>query len=138
MSTVDRAVDRSQTKSSLLSVGRPDGRPFYATVDRASTGLILCTSCTSIDCPVDRALSTDRPGDRPGSFWPASMPLFLLLYFSISVLPYSTSSISSLPTAYLHCIVSKIQHPKAENKNSGCSPSGTFISPVHIANYVTI
>ena len=132
MSIVDRAVDRSKPRAACFqSVDRTVDRSMPRSTGR-STGLILCTSCTSIDCPVDRALSTGRPGGRPGSFWPASMRLFLLLYFSISVLLYSTSSISSLPTAYLHCIVSKIQHPKAKNKNSSCSPSGTFISPILI------
>ena len=54
MSTVDQAVDRTLTESSLLSGGRPGGRPLLATVDRA----------------VDRAnlvhvVHTDRPGGRP-------------------------------------------------------------------------
>ena len=58
MSTVDRAVDRTQTESSLLLVdrpcSRPCGRPLLATVDWA----------------VDRAIPvhvvhTGRPGGRP-------------------------------------------------------------------------
>ena len=54
MSTVGRAVDRTQTESNLLSVSRPCGRPLLATVDRA----------------VDRAIPvhvvhTGRPGGRP-------------------------------------------------------------------------
>ena len=73
MSTVDRAVDRTQTENSLLSVGRPGGRPFHVTVDRAIDRANPVTLCTPVDRAVDQpSLPANRAVDRELA-WPASM-----------------------------------------------------------------
>ena len=73
LSTIDRAVDRTQTESSLLSVGRPGGRPFHATVDR-TVDRANPVHVVHTGRPGGRpAFSTGRPCGRPGTSWPASM-----------------------------------------------------------------
>ena len=86
MTMVDRAVDRARTDSSLLSVGRPGGRPFYATVDRE----------------VDRAnpvyvVHTGRPCDRPGANLACfNAPSCSFIFRSLCYLPMSSLSPLSL------------------------------------------
>ena len=97
-STVDRAVDRTQTESNLLSVSRPGGRPFHATIDRAveqHTPVHVVhpgrLPSRPVLPPVDRAV--DRGHSRP-----ATRIVSRSLCLSISVLSSDVSSISSLST----------------------------------------
>jgi len=88
-------VDRTQTESSLLSVGRPGGRLLYATIDRANPVHVVHTGW-----PGGRpAFSTGRPCSRPRAYPVLLQCAILLLCLPIPVLPPSISSISSLPTA---------------------------------------
>ena len=68
MSTVDCAVDRTQTESSLFSVGRPGGRPLIATVDRevdrANPAHVVHTGRLG----GRRTFSTGRRGGRPEAY----------------------------------------------------------------------
>ena len=92
--SVDQPGRPAPTENNLLSVGRPGGRPFLATVDRA----------------VDRdtfvhVVHTSRQPGRPvpppvdrGSVLACCKHRSYSLWLSVSVLSSSSSLISSLPT----------------------------------------
>jgi len=103
MSTVDRPDQPDPTESSMLSVGQPGGRPLYAMVDRAFDQANLVHVVHTGRPGGRRAFYIGRPCGRPGAFLAWFNALVLLLWFPISVL---ATSISSLPTIRLcMCLV---------------------------------
>ena len=111
--SVDRlmsTVDRTQTESSLLSVGRSGGRPFHAkvdrTIDRANPVHVVHTGRP--------AFSTGRPCGRPGAS---------LAYFNASFCSFVFRSLcyllsSPLSPLSLHTSVSLM--PVSINCGSKC------------------